>query len=587
MLILWRVFVLSKRGNAWTSVCDPKLLSFLLVGQNTKLGLLPFFLTAIVGSLIIFSAAGPAWEKLPQIVMKSDASRVFVLDLSRSMDSTDLLPSRANRAKLKLIDLLNSDDEGQVALIVYAAQAHIVSPLTDDSNTVINMVSSLSTGIMPEQGSRADLALIKAMGLLRQAGSHRGEVVLLTDGVNQLETFEAIKKLTSAGYQLNVLGIGTLEGSPIPIQSGGFLKDNSGAIVIPKLDQALLKEVALAGQGLYQQISSDDSDVKALIKPQLIDGQNTTDENPMFREADLWDDQGHTLLLFALLLSAFGFRKGWLSGILVSILIFPPNEALAFEWTDLWQTKDQQAKSKMENAQFEEAANLFENKDWKGAAYYKSGKFEQAAESFATNDSAMGKYNYANALAKQGKLQEAIDVYDLLLKDNPNHEDARFNRELVKKLLDDQQSNQENSQDSENNEDKDSEQDQQDSNQDSSSEQQNDEQSESEQQQESNQNDQSKDDQDEQKQQQEGEQQDNEEQKSDEKQSQDSQDETQQQEGEMKKPESEMTTEEKELKQATEQWLRRIPDDPGGLLREKFRRENLRRRNRSTGENPW
>jgi len=591
--LLWRLYKASKKNSAWSDVCDQQLISYLLVQTGKKRSYIPLFLLSIVGILTVIAMAGPAWDKLPQAVYKDESARVFVLDMSRSMDSTDITPSRADRAKLKLIDLLKANKEGQSALVVFAGQAHIVSPLTDDSKTISNMVPSLSTDILPVQGSRADLAIKKAALLLQQSNSASGDIIMITDGVNLGESLPVAEKAAARGYRLSIIGIGSEQGAPVPVASGGFLKDNNGAIVLPKLDRSELKELALAGSGRYLDFAVDDKDVKQLITS--TKDRELNNENPFTRDVDLWQDEGHWFLLAALPFAALAFRRGWLGSVILVSFMLPSNDVYAFEWKDLWQNKNQQAAEELQQGNADKAATLFNDEAWKGTAHYRNGDFEKAGEYFSETDSADGKYNYANALARQGKLQEAIDLYDEVLKENPEHEDAKFNKELVSKLKQDQQSDQ----NSESDENQDGEKqdgeknDQQDQAQ--SDQSQSDESQESDQQQ--NQSSESKDgkegEQDNQQQmneQTDSEQQQSEEQKAaqqqqaEKEQDGDQEGQTQQQENEDKSAED---AERKEIRQATEQWLRRIPDDPGGLLREKFRRENLRQRGRENTENEW
>jgi len=586
--LMWVLYKHTQKNNAWSDFCDPQLLSFLLVGTEKKASKIPLLLMFIVGVLIVVAMAGPTWKKLPQAVYKKEAARVFILDLSRSMDATDVQPNRASRAKLKLIDLLKASNEGQVALIVYAAEPHIVSPLTDDSETIAAMIPSLSTAIMPAQGSRTDRAILKAAQLLTQAGSFDGEIILLGDGSNGAKAIEAAEKVAQGGYSFHVMGVGTEQGSPIPVRSGGFLKDKSGAIVIPKLNRSGLKELALAGSGRYIDLAVDDSDVEVMIQDTL--NTQVSQDNPLTREVDLWQDEGHWFLIFALPFAALGFRRGWLTVVVFSVCYLPQGDLYAFEWKDMWQTKDQQAQERMKSGDFEQAAQLYENQNWKGAALYKNGNFEQAADAFAESSSFQSNYNRANALARQGRLEEAIEAYDEVLKVQSEHEDATFNKELVKNILDNQK--QKPAGDEKNPKDQNGEGEDQQEQESKQQQQSNADQSESDEQEQQNQSqsNQENEEQDQESEQQQAQQNENDENKED-------QDKAEQQEQiakgdeeqEQQKPEQseEELQEQKEIQQATQQWLRRIPDDPGGLLREKFSRQHQRQRQRQQVENPW
>ena len=185
-LFLLGWFFWSKKlfSRDWQSVIDPRLLPHLLVGKagSKNIWLLLFWIS--IGMIMIFALSGPVWKKLPLPVFKQQSALVIVLDLSRSMNSQDVKPSRLVRARLKLLDLLKSRKEGQTALIVFAATAYTVSPLTDDTDTIQSLVSSLTSEIMPVQGSRTDLAVEKALQLFQNAGINKGDILLISDGVS-------------------------------------------------------------------------------------------------------------------------------------------------------------------------------------------------------------------------------------------------------------------------------------------------------------------------------------------------------------------------------------------------------------------
>lgn len=587
LLVLWLAHKKNRQNNSWLKICDPSLVSHLLVGKESRASITPLVLLFITGSILILALAGPAWQKLPQPVFKNEDARVYVLDLSRSMDATDVAPSRVVRAKLKLIDFLKSHKEGQLGLIAFAAEPYVVSPLTDDANTIISMVPSLSTDIMPVQGSSPDKAILRAAQLLKQSGNPRGDIVLITDGINKDAAINAAQQSAAQSYQLHVVGVGTVDGAPIPVGQGGFLKDKNGAIVIPKLEINELRELALAGSGQYVTLAVDDSDVKRLSKSRLEEVLDK--ESETFRELDLWRDEGHWLVLLALPFAVLGFRRGWLGVMVISLCFMPVDESLAFEWVDLWQRKDQQAQQALEQGKAKEAAELFADKAWKGTAYYRNGDYEKAAEAFAANSALETKYNLANALAKQGKFQEAIDIYDEVIEKQPDHQDASFNRELIKKIIQQQQNNQQDQnqeQSDEQNQDSQNQQ-QQGEGEQNQEQQQNQQDGQSQQNQQQAQDSESGEQQNENKQAQESENNEAEKREEELRKEQESKEGEEAEQQKQQQAENELSSEEREMRQATEQWLRRIPDDPGGLMREKFHRQSQRQRQRSNVEQPW
>jgi Ca-activated chloride channel family protein len=551
------------QGN-WSAVCDAALLPYLLQEKAVNQSRWPITAGATAALLVIVALAGPTWERLPSPVFRNASALVIALDLSLSMNAADIKPSRLVMARYKIADILKQRKDGQTALLVYAGDAFTVTPLTDDTETIDSQLSALTTDIMPSQGSNTALVLEKAVELFKQAGMQKGQILLVTDGVELDKTLATVKALDT--YQLSILGIGTADGAPIALPDGGFVKDQQGTIVVPKLNSGDLKMLAEAGNGLYQTITTNDADIQNLLvtvdKP--VQQQGKENDNVLL---DQWAEKGPWLLLLVLPLAALTFRKGLLCFALLLILPLPKN-SYALGWQDLWQTKDQQAQQAYKKQDFATAAEQFENPDWKVASQYKAGDYEKAVENLKTVSNA---YNQGNVLAKAGKLEEAIKAYEKALEINPNDSDAKFNKELVEKELDKQK--QEKKQDQK----KDNKQQEKDkSQQNKEGDKKDGEQSEKS-----------------------GEQQKSEEkpeQKPEQKQSGKEQapENQQQDKAEQKKPEeakaeqaeqkNEPTKDESakeqapaniqpsdEKQQANEQWLKRIPDDPAGLLKRKFK----------------
>ena len=569
--IILIVILLKKKLNQgnWSEVCDAELLPFLLQNKASQQSRLSLPAAAIACLLVIFALAGPTWERLPSPVFRNDAALVIALDLSRSMDASDIKPSRLSRARYKIADILKKRKDGQTALLVYAADAFTVTPLTEDTETIASQISALTTEIMPSQGSNTGLALEKAVELLKQTGLQTGEILLVTDGVDFDRTVAAVENL--GAYQLSILGVGTTEGAPIKVSQGGFLKDAQGNIVVPKLNSRELSRLAEKGNGVYRAISSDDSDINALLK-QLdspVEKQGHENNNLLI---DQWSEKGPWLLLLVLPLAALSFRKGLLSLTLICLLPFPES-SYAVEWKDLWQTQNQQAQQAFKQQNYQQAAGQFDSPQWKAAAQYKAGQFDLAIETLLDDDSATGLYNKGNALAQSGKLQEAIDAYEKSLGLNPENEDAKYNKQQVEKQLDKQKQQQQQGDNKQQSEQDDKQKDEQGDSSEQSGEQDKKEQD-------------ADADQSEQQQSEENS-------ESDEKEESD-ESESNQQEQQAEETESEDESEDvakpseyNESEQANEQWLKRIPDDPAGLLKRKFKYQYGQRGRKTKNDQAW
>lgn len=569
LLLLW---LLAKRhlvNKDWESVCDPALLPYILVGRTGTKKYTNISLIGIVGLLTILALSGPTWERLPKPVFEKESALVIAMDLSYSMYADDIKPSRLEHARFKISDLLDLRREGQTALIVYAGDAFTVTPLTDDIKTIKSQLSALTPEIMPAPGSNTGIAINKSIDLLKQAGNSEGHILLVTDEVDTgFDT--SFSKANRLGYKVSILGIGTEAGAPVKLNDGGFLKDQAGTIVIPKLDESTLRQLADAGGGYYETSQLGDSDIERLNRL-FNTGLEKSDEKESSFETDQWQEFGPWLVLLIIPIVAFGFRRGYLV-LFVCLLMQQPDDAMAFEWNDLWLNKNQKAMQALENQQTELAAELFDNKEWKAAANYRKGDYATTEKLLNEQQDDRSIYNKANALARQGRYEEAIAAYERVLEHEPGHEDAIFNRDLIKKELEKQQQQQQQKSDS----DKESEQQEQNSEQNQESEQQTDTEQQNQEQQKS---DQSDSDQQQQ-------QNNDEQQQADSESKQDSEnDPKQQSEQDMKQQDQKESTEQAEEQeasqqasteldeeqQATEQWLRRIPDDPSGLLRRKFK----------------
>ncbi len=544
--------------GSWQRIVDPVLVPYVLVRNQAKGLSYRWWLLLLCGLIAVLSIAGPSWTRVEQPVFRSEQAIVIALDLSYSMDAQDLTPSRLTRAKLKILDILERRKSGQTALVVYSANAFTVTPLTTDADTVAALVNSLSTDIMPSRGSNPPTAIEKGRQLLEQAGVSFGEVLLIADGGSNAVAERAAGELRDAGYTLSVLGVGTLQGAPIPKAGGGFVTDRSGNIAVPKLEMDGLRRLASAGGGRYTALTADDRDIDTLLSGVVSDAT----ESDKSVATDQWREEGPWLLLILLPLAALAFRRGLILVLLLFVLPLP-QDAMAFSWEDLWRNKDQQGQRQLEAGNAADAAGLFADPSWRAVASYRAGDYGGSAAGFAEGEDVESLYNLGNALARLGQFESAIEAYEQALKLEPDMDDAIYNRDLLKELVQQQ---------------KDSQQDQQ-GGQQSENEGGGAQQSETDSQSEQQGQEGSAGDAD-------SESQDGESSVRDEEMSQEDLEamqqeleraaqEAEQQQGKAESEQSSQAEAEQmrrmqEQQQAMEQWLRRVPNDPGGLLRRKF-----------------
>jgi Ca-activated chloride channel family protein len=589
---------LAKRGataQLWESVCDAHLLPHVLVGTTGRKANSPIILVGLAWTLALVALAGPVWSQLPQPVFRAESALVLVLDVSRSMDAQDVSPSRLTRAKHKILDILRARHEGQTALVIFAGESFVVSPLTDDGRTMKTLVQTLETNLMPVQGSRPDLALNMGHELLEQAGIPGGDLLLITDGEAEPATIETMQQIASKGRHISILGVGTEEGAPIP-ETGGFVKDDSGAIVVTKLDPGSLQSAAREAGGRYATIALDDRDLEVVL-PSVDTSTISKATVSNQRTTNIWREEGPWLVVALLAVVLPAFRRGWVG--IVTLCILLPQVTHAFSWENLWERSDQQAMKALKQHDPKKAATLFEQPEWKGIAQYRAGDYEQAQQTFSEIDSPEGQYNRGNALAKLEKYPEAMASYQAALTQQPDYEDAQYNLDLLKKLLEKPQSGSSQGNGSESSDSSSGDQQQKGDKEISDQQSQGKESEKGDQEKDRGQAAFNKDDQKNEDGSSRSPQESSEEAKQSEEPqsqnpSQDPPDKTessghvQSSPGEKGKDadsleqvasasQSEEAREDQKSEQALQQWLRRIPDDPGGLLRRKFLLEHRRR----------
>ena len=540
---------LHSRNSSWHKAVDATLLPFLLEQNTRSRQYLPLYGLLSIWVLSIIALAGPAWQQLPSPVQEREDAMVIVQDLSLSMYSTDLNPSRLVRAQRKLIDILNSrKEEGQTALVVYAGSAHTVTPLTDDIATITNMVSALDPNIMPLLGSKPEEGIRLAVELLENAQLNEAKILLVTDGINRADLAGIRDILNGTFHNLVILGVGTDEGAPIPTNDG-FLRDQNNAIVIPSLNRSLLEELAESVNGRYADVVLSDDDIDYLLEQTLLD--ETRNLRDVEQEFDTWSEAGPWLLLLVLPLAALSFRRGWLLSICLMIFISPQQQAYALGWKDLWANKNQQGVEAFNTDEFDNAAGLFDDGNWRAASYYRNGDYQAALNELNAQTGLNATYNKGNTLARLKRYEDAIAAYDEVLAEQPDHADALFNKAIVQNLLEEQEKMQP--------------EDQQENEQGQEQEQNETEQSQSEQQQNQEQAQQSEQDQEN------SDQPPEQQEESEVTDSDAGQEQENEEEQEGPDPQTAQTQESAEEEQAMQQWLGRIEDDPGELLRNKFR----------------
>ena len=605
--LLWWLHRTRHDGDVWRGVVDAHLLSHLLENAGTAkrgwrrwLSTITFALAAV---LAVLALAGPSWREVPQPLWQDRMPLVVAVDLSSATSATDVPPSRLLQARAKIAEILRRRGGGQFALVAFASDAYTVSPLTDDAANVALFLDALAPDVMPRDGSHADRAIEESARLLRRAGFHHGDILLITDHAGSGADGAAIEARAS-GYRVSVLGMGS--------EAGGPYRDRRGEAHVARLQDTTLRAVTVAGGGRYAAFAPGDADLQALgvLAADRIDQAAAGD-----KRAETALDEGFWLLPPLLLLGLLAFRRGVLA-VLVIALWLPWRPAAA---ADLWQRDDQRAQASM-------AA---------GVDAYRRGDFAAAETAWRGLPGAEAAYNRGNAYARQGRYDEAIAEYDRALRSQPGMTDAVVNRRKVEEARRRQQNPQQDQQRQDQQRQDQQKQDQQKQDQQKQDQQRQDQQRQDQQKQDQQKQDQQRQDQqrqdqqrqdqqkqdqqkqDQQKQDQQRQDQQRQDQQRQDQQRQDQQRQDQQKPGQQRPgqspddakpadvadqqaadraqrermararadgtrpqgtPPPKETAEARERRLANEAWLRRVPDDPGGLLRAKFLLEQKRRK---------
>jgi Ca-activated chloride channel homolog len=430
--LLWQLWHRQKRAGRWQMILPPAFHAALLSGGSGSESKLPWVALGLAWTLAVLALLGPSWQRVEQTSQKPVDPLVVLLELTPEMLATDVPPNRLEQARRKLFDLLQNRSDVQTAIVVYSGSAHTLVPLSDDLATSRNLLEALKPSIMPQVGHRADLALEKALTLLEGGAIGQGRVLLIGSSLTEQER-QGIRHalaLSDQPPQFLMLGIGSREGVPVAQEDGSFLKDEQGAILVSRLDGPSLKAFANELDGRYRQARLDDNDLRGLG---LLKGPKSlrNDDQPLL--LDTWADQGYWLLLPLLLLAACAGRRGWL--FCLPLLFMLPQPSYAFEFNDLWLRPDQQGRHLLEQKRPADAARHFQDPQWQGVALYEAGNYVAAAQRFAEGNDAYAHYNRGNALAKSGELEAALDAYEQALERQPDLRPALTNKALVESLL--------------------------------------------------------------------------------------------------------------------------------------------------------
>jgi Ca-activated chloride channel family protein len=426
----------ARSDTPWKRFVDAHLLPSLLQEAPASRGAVAWLFAA--GYLLaVLALCGPAWPR-PVPVYTPRAPLVVVQDMSSHMLVSDLAPSRLLRVRLKVQQLIAQRKGGQLGLVAYAGDAFTVAPLSEDGRSLSDLVVALAPDTMPVDGQHADRGLRLAVDLLAQAGYPRGTILLLSDGADA-GAIVAAREAHAKGYEVDAVGVGTRAGAPLPAADGTFAQDGAGALRVARLDADALRSLALSGGGRYAEMTTSSDDLAAL---DVLDPKAEQTHDALALQALGWSDGGPFVLLLLLPLAALAFRRGWLVVVLLAVFAMPGPPARAAQpqaLEGLWQRRDQQADAALRAGDAAKAAALAQTPAQRAAAAYRKGDYAAAVSQWASLDDADANYNRGNALAQMQRFDEAIDAYRRALSEQPRLADARANLDIVRRLQKKQQ----------------------------------------------------------------------------------------------------------------------------------------------------
>jgi Ca-activated chloride channel homolog len=409
--------------------------------------------------LVVFALAQPRWGFRWQDLHREGLELVVVLDVSSSMDAQDVSPSRLERAKRKIFDLSELLTGDKVGMVLFAGGAFPRMPLTLDYTALRDLAADTSSQTLVAQGSDLGAALDVARSLLAGEGQADKAILVLSDGEDQIgKAREAADRAAAEGIHLYAIGVGTVEGAPVPQAGGGFKKDSSGERVLSRLDEKVLQEIAARGSGAYVQSTAGPADIQGIFRDE-IKGKLQSAETGVRREK-IWDErfQWPLALAFASFVWAesierFLFRRRPRKGssplgilaLLVATLSILPRAGRAELPPEVQRLLQEQVRDP-------DDLDLAERV---GEALYQAGEYDRAREVLADvaeratepEQRTRARYNAGLSAYRSGHLTEAIEDWDGALQSKADHEPSRQNltaaqKELAARLQEEQQDQQ-------------------------------------------------------------------------------------------------------------------------------------------------
>lgn len=310
LLLFWWFVRKNRIASAWESECDAHLLPKILKTDGRKqtrffeIAVMIFFLLNVVVLM------GPSWHKKEVEVFQLPHASVLVVDLSMKMQTKDVSgQARMTWAQMKVREFTKRLSANLVGLVVFSDDAFVLSPMTEDSETIAHILPELSPAVMPVDGGNIVKAMNEAQKVLSNSNLSKGDILFFTSSTADAKAIKKASELNRKGFRVSVLGIGSREGAPYyGASESNYQEDEKGQPIIAKLDEVSLKKLAKAGGGVYQSVTLDNHDIDRLLD---LDGLTAKEEKVKSENrVSIWRDDGrYGLVLAILIMLAFFSRR--------------------------------------------------------------------------------------------------------------------------------------------------------------------------------------------------------------------------------------------------------------------------------------
>jgi len=444
-----------ERKKILSRFADAGMFSSIIPGADPKRRWIKAILITLAAGCAVIALCGPQWGYKWEKINEKGVDIVIALDCSKSMLAEDIKPNRLERAKREIIDLLHMMKSDRAGLVAFSGKAILQCPLTLDHEAFNVFLKVLTPGFLPIGGTNVSEALITAFNGFEKESDTEKAIIIITDGENTVgDTEETAKMMAKEGIKIFCIGVGNLEGAPIPDDKGGFKKDGSGNIVLSRVDEKGLEKLAALTGGAYVRSVAGDMDLDLIYKDKIrgeMEGKTLASG-----KQKVWENRFQWFLFPSLILLLAEFMISPGKKTLRTFLLIPmlslalSGIPLGSAHAEFFSSSVGKGIKAYEAKQYEEAKKQFidaqlQNPDDKrlyyniGTAAYMNKEYQEALGHFSKALDAKdvtlrhnARFNIANTHFRMGNMDEAIKEYETVLKEFPDDREAKENLEFAK-----------------------------------------------------------------------------------------------------------------------------------------------------------